>query len=269
MIRVNKSLAIIDVPISLRPPFKAHFAPKNVGRTAWTTSKRRNELIRAGSYTDADIYNSRYKLKDVKSALVEIYKNKCAFCEQKVEQFHVEHFRPKQLYPWLAFSWDNLISACQYCNEYKSTNFRIRGAKVTFVSNLSNIKNIYQLSRAYDLTELPDFVNPETTDPSGMLRFAKDGDLFSVDPRFQYTIITCKLSRSYLKDRRLKLLNDLREDLRAAYVDNKSKGDQAVALKTIIAKFKKDAEDLENEFLAFRKYIINHWLHSELKSLTK
>jgi hypothetical protein len=141
MIKIDKSLLIADVPHSLLPPFKAHFAPNNIPRTARTTSLRRNELIRGGAYKDADIYNSRYKLKDVKKALSGIYKNKCVYCEQKLEQFHVEHYRPKQVYYWLAFSWDNLIVACQFCNEFKGVNFQINGPAVVFAVSLNNFFN--------------------------------------------------------------------------------------------------------------------------------
>jgi hypothetical protein len=64
-------------------------------------------------------------------------------------------------------------------------------------------------------------------------------------------------------------LDDLRKDLRAALVENKSKADQSIAIKTIISKFKRDANDMENEFIAFRRFVIDHWLKNELKQIVR
>ncbi len=69
-----------------------------------TTQQRRDELIEVGRYIDEGKYNNRYKGRDVKSRLKALYRGKCAFCEQCIEQFHVEHFRPKRIYYWLAYS---------------------------------------------------------------------------------------------------------------------------------------------------------------------
>ena len=72
------------------------------------TKQRREELVQNGAYIDDSKYNDRYKTKDVREALG-IYNSKCAFCEQKVEELHIEHFRPKKIYYWLTYSWDNLL----------------------------------------------------------------------------------------------------------------------------------------------------------------
>lgn len=52
---------------------------------------------------------------------------KCAFCEKREEQAKyrdVEHYRPKNRYWWLAWSWDNLLFACFECNrDHKRDQF--------------------------------------------------------------------------------------------------------------------------------------------------
>lgn len=57
---------------------------------------------------------------------------KCAYCEAPtslVAHGDVEHFRPKSIYWWLAFCFDNYLYSCQICNQtYKSDNFPIAGA---------------------------------------------------------------------------------------------------------------------------------------------
>ena len=43
----------------------------------------------------------------------------------------VEHFRPKSIYWWLAFAFDNYLFSCQICNQtFKGDRFPIRGAPV-------------------------------------------------------------------------------------------------------------------------------------------
>lgn len=110
MIKIDKSK--VKQPATLNSPL---------------TQQRRNELIEAGKYIDDEKYNSRYKggkvagERDVQKILKELYHEKCAFCEQKAEVLAVEHFRPKSIYYWLAYSWDNLLLACQKCNSHKLT----------------------------------------------------------------------------------------------------------------------------------------------------
>lgn len=54
---------------------------------------------------------------------------KCAYCEANtavVAHGDVEHYRPKSIYWWLAYTYDNYLYACQICNQsYKSDNFPI------------------------------------------------------------------------------------------------------------------------------------------------
>lgn len=266
MVKINKQTTMPNVPVSLRPPFRKNFAPQNIPRSSRTTSKRRGELIRNGAYIDQDIYNSRYKLSHIKIVLIDIYQNKCAFCEQRVEQFHVEHYRPKQIYYWLAFSWDNLISACSFCNEFKDVNFNINGPQAISGVNFNSSWNINTLSAGYDVSENPDLVNPEVTNPHDQIVFHKDGNITSANPRFTYTIGTCHVDRQYLNDLRKKILDDFRRDVKAAFVDNATPADQAIAIQTILTKFKSDTADKRNEFLAFRQYLIDNWMNDEIKN---
>jgi len=266
MIKINKSISAQDIPQSLIPAFKANF-PTRINRTAKTTSKRRLELIRHGSYIDTKTYSSRYKLKDIKTKLKGIYNNKCAYCEQRVEQFHVEHYRPKQIYYWLAFSWDNLLSACHFCNTYKSTNFRINGTRASLNINLRSIKNINNLSTQYDTQEVPDLINPEVIDPTGYIQFGKDGSIFSTHQKFNYTISTVRISRRYLNDNRKKVLDDLIRDLKNAFIKSPTPPEQEAAIGSIVLKFVTDAKDPKNDFLAFRNYVITHWLREVIKDI--
>ena len=51
---------------------------------------------------------------------------KCGYCEGKashVAHCDVEHIRPKSVYWWLAYCYDNFVLACQICNQAKSDDF--------------------------------------------------------------------------------------------------------------------------------------------------
>ncbi len=52
-------------------------------------------------------------------ALFEMQHNKCCYCEKLEEQAKyrdVEHYRPKSVYWWLTWSWENLLFSCLECN---------------------------------------------------------------------------------------------------------------------------------------------------------
>jgi 5-methylcytosine-specific restriction endonuclease McrA len=59
---------------------------------------------------------------------------KCAYCEgptDLVAYGDVEHFRPKSVYWWLAYCYDNHLFACQICNQgFKGDRFPIFGARM-------------------------------------------------------------------------------------------------------------------------------------------
>lgn len=59
---------------------------------------------------------------------------KCAYCEgptDLVAYGDVEHFRPKSVYWWLAYCYDNHLFACQICNQgFKGDRFPVFGARM-------------------------------------------------------------------------------------------------------------------------------------------
>jgi len=265
MIKINKDVTVI--PYSLMLPLPEFF-PNGIPRPSRTTHERRMEIIDHGSYIDNGNYNDRYKRDDIKIALKSIYNNKCAYCEQRIEQSHVEHYRPKDKYHWLAFSWDNLILACPLCNQNKGIHFEIRGAKMNFINTNDNILNIHKSLRSYDLQERPKMVNPEVTDPINKIKFTKNGTIESDDENFAYTIEKCKIDRIDLNDQRRTLLNKFKEDINSVLTENESISDQGVGISTIVSKFVRDSNDIEEQFLAFRKYAISsNWLNEIIKEM--
>jgi hypothetical protein len=70
--------------------------------------------------------------RNAKSQLKKESHGKCAYCEAStdiVAHGDVEHYRPKGIYWWLAYTYDNYLYVCQICNQvYKSDNFPVPGS---------------------------------------------------------------------------------------------------------------------------------------------
>jgi hypothetical protein len=77
----------------------------------------------------------------VKDALFTMQHRKCCYCEKREEQpkyRDVEHYRPKALYWWLAWTWENLLFACVDCNrEYKRDRFPLAPGGTQLVAEQS------------------------------------------------------------------------------------------------------------------------------------
>jgi len=264
MIKVEKNLN--KVPASLN------------GRL---TNKRRAEVIEAGEYPTSlkklnanpvfevitlAPYNSRYKYKDVKERLEIIYNYKCAYCEQRVEGYHVEHYRPKSIYYWLAFSWDNLLLCCSTCNSHKLDNFEVLERAII---NKSSAGKFHNLRDDYDQFEKPLLINPEKENIREYLDFGKDGSISSKEPRVNHTIKTIKLHRTFLKNERLALYNEFEKKVVSRIIEHKSRDKKALLkLEGLIEDFITDSEDPIKEFISFRKYIIKHLLKDLVNDLT-
>jgi len=267
MIKISKNIA--QVPQSLVPAFIDLFpGRRTIPRASKTTHDRRMSLISGNQYIDKVEYNSRYKLDEIRIALNISYHGKCAYCENRVEQLHIDHYRPKKIYYWLAFSWDNLILACPNCNQNKGTSFSIRNAQASFTDDEVNVRKINILGSEYDTVEDPDMVNPETTDPTPFLHYEKSGKIFSHNRKFIYTIETCKIDRNPLNDERRALLDIFSRDIRSALLENKKTEDQQTVIKHIVQKFIRDSNDINQSFLGFRRFAIREgWMADIIKSL--
>lgn len=76
--------------------------------------------------------NSKWS-KAKKQLLVET-NDKCAYCESHTTAVafgDVEHYRPKSIYWWLAYVYDNYLASCSICNQqFKSNAFEFSGHKM-------------------------------------------------------------------------------------------------------------------------------------------
>ena len=73
------------------------------------------------------------KSKALKKALCAMSEGHCAYCQASVDDAGpgaVEHFRPKSLFPTLAYEWDNYFYSCERCNIFKLDKWPKRGEYV-------------------------------------------------------------------------------------------------------------------------------------------
>lgn len=93
--------------------------------------------------------------KETKTQLEIETHHKCAYCEANtkvVAHGDVEHYRPKSIYWWLAYTYDNYLFSCQICNQsYKSNNFPIEGRLAKAPKVLANMtdEKLEELMRKY------------------------------------------------------------------------------------------------------------------------
>ncbi len=172
-----------------------------------------------------DFKTNVYGHAQVREALDEIYKSKCAFCETDTSAgatLQVEHYRPKakvtgaQTHPgyyWLGYQWSNLLLACSSCNNRKRNRFPVNSARIdtaplTVGGSLDSSKC---LSNGPELlSEVPQLVNPEI-DPTPMqhFRFQADGTIEHKTDMGKTTIDTCNLNRGRLVVWRKKVYDNI------------------------------------------------------------
>ena len=139
------------------------------------------------------LVNGNYKDPVNKEALRKSTLGKCIYCESKIEHnsyAHIEHIKPKEKFPELKFTWDNLGFSCQICNTNK-------GEK-------------------YD--ETTPFIDPYSESPEDHIVFL----LFYLFPkqgseRGEYTIKELDLNRPNLIERRKERIEKLNIMIKAAY----------------------------------------------------
>lgn len=88
------------------------------------------QIEEKGAYSKVDaVYKDRYRQKDVRNALEEMYTSHCCYCESIIgisTYGRIEHLRPKSLarFHQYAFDWNNLHWCCEVCNtSYKKAKW--------------------------------------------------------------------------------------------------------------------------------------------------
>ena len=66
----------------------------------------------------------------IRETLLNGTQHKCCYCEKQIglgfPDMHIDHYRPKSLYPDLVVEWDNLMPCCGDCNRSKSNHDTVK-----------------------------------------------------------------------------------------------------------------------------------------------
>lgn len=190
---------------------------------------------------------------------------KCAYCEapvQAVAHGDVEHFRPKSVYWWLAYCYDNYLFSCQVCNQtFKGDKFPLEGTAMALDPPLPPAMTDAEIAAlaprltpdplddaeglpARDFAalagrELCGLVDPYTTDPEPLFKWVADPVLKEVAlaPRnntaaarraFRAAEEALGLNRQELKGERWKVYRTL-ETFKKALLSTQLAADAALA----------------------------------------
>lgn len=75
----------------------------------------------SGNFRITNASNKKYLAKD--------FSHRCAYCDDRdslaggYKSYHVEHFAPKEKFPALEFTYENLLYSCPFCNCSKNDDW--------------------------------------------------------------------------------------------------------------------------------------------------
>ncbi|MBR5033763.1 MAG: TIGR02646 family protein [Bacteroidales bacterium] len=99
--------------------------PIVLARNAASWTRDLMSYVNSGLKVPDEVKN-KYNQQEVRDALKCETNGKCMYCEGyigAVSYPHIEHFRPKVVYPDKTFEWANLGLGCQVCNSNKNDSF--------------------------------------------------------------------------------------------------------------------------------------------------
>ncbi|MGE7094435.1 AAA family ATPase [Lysinibacillus sp. NPDC048646] len=134
---------------------------------------------------------------DLYEILLANFNHQCAYCETILDKAYIENYRPKSLYPQLAYDWINLLPVCAACSMAKSNKFPIDGLS-------SQNKLEIDISN-----EKPLLLNPYIDEPEKHIQFLENGEVIAKTRRGNETINELNLNRVGLVKKRVKYFDVL------------------------------------------------------------
>ena len=220
-------------------------------------------------------------LHRVRRDLSSMCRNKCAYCESSLDisgRDQIDNFRPKagargfekteyapMHYWWLAYEWDNLLIACQICNQkYKRDFFPVEDES----------RRAEFGATGDDLLEEPSLlIDPCHDNPSDHLEFEEGGLVKELSKKGYVTIEILGLNRQELVERRKEVSSQLSLQLNGlmdeSYVDNKQRSNLVAYVDELFS------EHPTQEFVAIQRTVFQKWFEEnssiwkQLKSESK
>lgn len=188
--------------------------------------KKNTELILAQRKIENGIlkkhsFKSTY-WKPAKEQLKAETHGKCAYCEAytaSVTYGDIEHFRPKSIYWWLAYSYENYLYSCQICNQvYKKAYFPVAERHLQFPKLKKNLTEEQKTKEAAKLTPDPLLVK-EGMNRDEFIKQCLNEKAYLIDPY----IINPEEYFSWDVDditKEIELIANEEEEFSAKYVEN-------------------------------------------------
>lgn len=195
-----------------------------------------------------------HNCEDVKAELKSIYNNKCCYCETKLSKnYELEHFRPVKPYKWLETDWSKLLLVCSSCNKSKGNRFEVKNKNLT--RKPKGVK-IHNSALHLNSVERQLLLHPEYDNPEEYFEYKPSGEIKSIvskKERAEYTIRCVNLQHPDLVRARYEIVENFIKGLNNIISKEE--------IKTLVSSFRDKCKP-ENEFSAFRKYILIHYLKS-------
>ncbi len=176
------------------------------------------QKTRQRKQTSYKFNNSLHRDKEIKSALVSLFSNKCAYCDNEpsiVPSPTIDHFRPRQnamnldgsVYPdyywWFAYKWENLYYSCENCHRSKRSRFPVEGKRV---GRMGSVKEEQAL--LIDPCNSDDFINPH-------FKISERGVLSPLTKKGEITLEILNLNRTALCEAREERISAVKKILSA------------------------------------------------------
>ena len=219
-------------------------------------------------YKQARFKLDNYFLENVTSDIVELFYNKCAYCESVIEGINIDHFRPSESvsdrkgladegYYYLSYTWFNLFLSCHECQRYKSNYFPVIGPRI----KPPNVE-IY-----LDYKQLRDYVAQEQAlllDPCDakaheevQFKYDREGNIIPLSEKADYTIELLQLNRPRLVSERQERIQYLSNLLTGITFDK----DESYKLEDVLFHLQEDQTHLGlNRQLIAQWYLVNEKL---------
>lgn len=173
-----------------------------------------------------------YNDKAVRTALEDLYHDKCGYCEVKIPKgsSRIDHYRPKtnikgvqnhKGYFGLGYEWTNFVLACEPCNgaAHKSNKFPLKAESYRISDDLEQegfidkkgnfLLNTFDISSNILQKEQRLLLNPEIDDMYKHLYFTPDGVINAITEEGKCSIATYGLNARDLVTERKKILDRL------------------------------------------------------------
>lgn len=198
-----------------------------------------------------------YAAEEVRTALHELFRGKCAYCESQLvhADLVVDHFRPRsgaldldgtisfEHYWWLSYEWTNLYASCTECSSQKGPRFPVGSRRSRARARGKAL-----------LSERMLLLDPCADNPEEDLVFLEDGRVAGSSTRGGVTIDVLGLNRSRLIDARAQAFGDVKREWTALLERLKS----TASFEELEALF-----DASLPFAALRRQFVKEWAFYE------